>query len=114
MTRVKRGVTSRKKHKKVLVQSKGYYGARRNIFRSAKQAVIKSYQYSYINRKQKKRNMRRLWILKINAAVRKYNISYSFFIFKLKQVGLIINRKILSDMIVNDYNSFEFLIKKYF
>lgn len=112
MSRVKRGVFSKKKHKKILKQAKGYYGSRSRTFKSAKQAVIKSHQYSYKDRRQKKRVMRKNWILKINAASRKNNISYSNFIFKLKKSGIILNRKTLSDIITKNYYLFESIIKK--
>ncbi len=102
MTRVKRGVTARKRHKKVLKQAKGYYGARSRVYRVAKQAVIKANQYSYRDRKAKKRVFRRLWIIKINAAVREYGFSYSLFINKLKKNNITINRKNLVELIKNN------------
>lgn len=102
MTRVKRGVTARKRHKKILKQAKGYYGARSRVFRVAKQAVIKAHQYSYRDRKIKKRTFRQLWIIKINAAVREYGLSYSLFINKLKKNNININRKNLVNLIENN------------
>lgn len=116
MARVKRGVTAHERHKKILKQAKGYYGARSRVYRVAKQAVIKSGQYSYRDRRQKKRQFRKLWISRINAAVRIHKISYSNFIFGLKKIGVMINRKILSNIAILDNNTFCFLIqnvKKY-
>lgn len=110
MSRVKRGIIAKKKHKKILKLSKGYYGARNNVFRSAKQAVIKSHQYSYRDRRRKKRNFRKQWILKINAASRINNISYSKLIFNLKKNNIKINRKILFDLIKNNIEMFEKLV----
>ncbi len=112
MSRVKRGVIARKKHKKVLKKAKGYYGARSKVFRVAKQAVIKANQYSYRDRKCKKRLMRQNWILKINAATRNFNLSYSKFIFLMKKNNLFINRKILSEIIDTNFDIFSSLIKK--
>lgn len=112
MSRVKRGVTARKRHKKILQQAKGYYGARSKVFRVAKQAVIKSHQYSYRDRKVKKRLMRQSWIIKINAAARILGLSYGSFIFKLKENGININRKILSNIIDRDFNFFRTIFEK--
>ncbi|QCI27099.1 50S ribosomal protein L20 [Buchnera aphidicola] len=111
MARVKRGVVAHKKHKKILKQAKGYYGARSRVYRVAKQAVIKSGQYAYRDRRQKKRQFRKLWISRINAAVRLHDISYSNFIFGLKKNNIQINRKILSNLAIMDNNSFSFLVK---
>ncbi len=116
MVRIKRGVTSHASHKKILNKSKGYYGARSRTYRSAYQAVIKAGQYSYIDRKKKKRNFRKLWIIQINAKVREYGFSYSYFINKIKKLSLNINRKILSDIINNNpdyFNKIINLIKKF-
>ncbi len=110
MTRVKRGVTARKRHKKILKQAKGYYGARSKQYRTAKQAVIKANQYSYRDRKIKKRLQRKLWIIKINACVRQYGLSYNMFINKLKQYNININRKSLVELINN--NLFDTIINK--
>ena len=110
MTRVKRGVTARKKHKKILKQAKGYYGARSRVFRTAKQAVIKSHQYSYISRKQKKRTFRSVWITIINAAVNKYNLSYKKFINDLNQNNILINRKMFYLLIKKDENTFKTIL----
>lgn len=112
MSRVKRGVTARKRHKKILIQAKGYYGARSKVFRVAKQAVIKAHQYSYRDRKCKKRIFRRGWIAKINAATRIYGISYSKFIFLLKKTHSNINRKMLCNLISNDKNSFNIILNE--
>lgn len=110
MARVKRGVFSRKRHKKILLKAKGYYGARRKVYRVAKQAVIKAAQYAYRDRKQRKRQFRNLWIVRINAAVRNSGISYSLFIFGLKISNIYLNRKILSDMCVLDPVSFQKIV----
>jgi large subunit ribosomal protein L20 len=112
MSRVKRGVTAKKRHKKILQKAKGYYGARSKVFRVAKQAVIKAQQYSYRDRKCKKRLMRQNWILKINAAARQFGVSYSNFIYLMKKNNLLINRKILSEIIDSNFKIFEDLLKK--
>lgn len=106
MARVKRGVTARAKHKKVLAKAKGYYGARSRVFRVAKQAVIKAAQYAYIGRKQKKRVFRALWITRINAAAREHGMSYSVFINGLKKAAIEIDRKVLADIAVRDRTGF--------
>ncbi len=110
MVRIKRGKISHKKHKKILKLSKGYYSSRSRTYRSAYQAVIKSGLYSYRDRKQKKRNFRKLWIIQINAEVRKYGISYSKFIKKLSNINLKINRKILANIINNNNSLFKKII----
>jgi len=112
MSRVKRSVTSRNRHKKILKQARGYYGARSRTFKVAKQAVIKANQYSYRDRRNKKRTMRRLWIININALVRKYGYSYSRFIFLLKKLNININRKIFYDMCVEDKPYVDQIFKK--
>ena len=112
MSRVKRGVTARKRHKKILKQARGYYGARSKTFKVAKQAVIKAHQYSYRDRRQKKRVMRRLWITNINAAARKYGYSYSDFIFLLKKIKININRKILYTLIKEEKACIDNIFKK--
>ncbi|WP_338521408.1 50S ribosomal protein L20 [Candidatus Legionella polyplacis] len=112
MPRVKRGIISRKRHKKILKKAKGYYGARSRVFRVAKQAVIRANQYSYRDRKQRKRQFRSLWIIRINAKVREYGLSYSKFIYKLKRMGISLNRKILSNMAVYNHSIFLELLKK--
>lgn len=112
MPRVKRGVTARARHKKVLKKAKGYYGARSRVFRTAKQAVIKAGQYAYQGRKQKKRQFRSLWVIRINAAVCQHDLSYSKFIAGLKRAKIEIDRKILADMAVNDKKAFEIIVAK--
>ena len=106
MPRVKRGVASRARRKKVLKQAKGYYGARSRTFKVAKQAVIKAGQYAYRDRRQRKRQFRRLWITRINAACRLNGTTYSAFINGLKTNGIDLDRKILADMAVNDPQAF--------
>lgn len=112
MAHIKRGTTSKARHKKLLKKAKGYYGARSRTYRSANQAVIKSGQYSYRDRRQKKRQFRKLWIIRINAAARKNNISYNTFMFKLKQQNISINRKILSDIAIYNPVAFDSLISQ--
>ncbi len=106
MARVKRGVTARKRHKKILKQAKGYYNARRKVYRVAKQAVIKAGQYAYRDRKQRKRQFRALWITRINAAARINGMSYSRFINGLKKANISLDRKVLADMAVHDKTGF--------
>ena len=106
MARVKRGVQARARHKKVLGQAKGYYGARRKVYRVAKQAVIKAGQYSYRDRKQRKRQFRSLWIVRINAAAREFGLSYSRFIDGLNKADIQVDRKVLADLAVNDRAAF--------
>ena len=106
MPRVKRGVTARARHKKVLKQAKGYYGARSRVYRVAKQAVIKAGQYAYRDRKQRKRQFRALWIVRINAAARMNGISYSRLINGLTKANVAIDRKVLADIAVRDIESF--------
>ncbi|WP_334178254.1 50S ribosomal protein L20 [Pseudoxanthomonas sp.] len=112
MARVKRGVTARRRHKKVLHLAKGYYNARRKVFRVAKQAVIKAGQYAYIGRKQKKRNFRSLWITRINAAARLNGLSYSRFMNGLLKSGITLDRKVLADIAVHDAVGFAALAEK--
>ena len=112
MARVKRGVTARRRHKKVLHLAKGYYNARRKVFRVAKQAVIKAGQYAYIGRKQKKRNFRSLWITRINAAARINGMSYSRFMNGLLKAGITLDRKVLADIAVHDAAGFTALTEK--
>lgn len=107
MPRVKRGVTARARHKKVLAKAKGYYGARSRVFRVAKQAVIKAGQYAYRDRRNRKRVFRALWIIRINAAARQFGLSYSRLMDGLKKASIDIDRKILSDLAVNDKSAFE-------
>jgi large subunit ribosomal protein L20 len=112
MPRVKRGVTARARHKKVLKKAKGYYGARSRVFRTAKQAVIKAGQYAYIGRKQRKRQFRSLWIIRVSAAAVQSGISYSKFIAGLKLAKIEIDRKILADIAVHDKNAFVAIVDK--
>ena len=112
MARVKRGVTARRRHKKIIGQAKGYYNARRKVFRVAKQAVTKALQYAYIGRKQKKRHFRTLWIARINAASRANGISYSRFMNGLLKAGITLDRKVLADIAVHDAAGFTALTEK--
>ena len=111
MPRVKRGVTARARHKKVLKQAKGYYGARSRVYRVAKQAVIKAGQYAYRDRKQRKRQFRSLWIVRINAAARECGLSYSRFITGVNKANVDIDRKVLADIAVRDKDAFAELAK---
>lgn len=111
MPRVKRGVTARARHKKVLKQARGYYGARSRVFRVAKQAVIKAGQYAYRDRKQRKRQFRALWITRINAAARECGLSYSRFMDGLKKASIELDRKVLADLAVYDKEAFAELAK---
>ncbi len=106
MARVKRSVVARRRHKKILKQAKGYYGARSRVFRVAKQAVIKAGQYAYRDRKQKKRVFRALWITRINAQARINDITYSRLIAGLKKAEITIDRRVLADLAVNDKDAF--------
>ena len=112
MPRVKRGVTARARHKKVMAQAKGYYGRRKNVFRVAKQAVTKAGQYAYRDRRQRKRQFRALWIARINAASRECGMSYSRFVNGLKRAGIEIDRKILADIAVTDKGCFAVLVEQ--
>ncbi|RQW82598.1 MAG: 50S ribosomal protein L20 [Methylococcus sp.] len=111
MPRVKRGVTARARHKKVLKQAKGYYGARSRVYRVAKQAVIKAGQYAYRDRRQRKRQFRALWIVRINAAAREFGLSYSRFMAGLSKASVSIDRKVLADIAVHDKEAFAALAK---
>ena len=106
MPRVKRGVTARARHKKVIEQAKGYSGRRKNVFRVAKQAVTKAGQYAYRDRRQRKRQFRALWIMRINAAAREHGLSYSRFIDGLNKAEIDIDRKVLADIAVHDKSTF--------
>lgn len=110
MARVKRGVTARAKHKKVLKKAKGYYGAKSRTFRAAKQQVIKSGQYAYRDRRVKKREFRALWIIRIGAATKELGLSYSRFIDGLAKAGVALDRKVLADLAVNDKAAFGALV----
>lgn len=112
MPRVKRGVTAKKRHKKVLKKAKGYYGARSRIYRVAKQAVIKAAQYAYRDRKQRKRQFRALWIIRINAAAREHGLSYSRFINGLKKTNIEIDRKILADLAIHNKDAFAAIVER--
>ena len=112
MARVKRGVTTHARHKKVIKAAKGYYGARKNLFTVATQAVEKASQYAYRDRRNKKRNFRGLWIQRINAGSRLHGLNYSKFMNGLKLAGIEIDRKILSDLAVYEPLAFEELVSK--
>ncbi|MEP9386973.1 50S ribosomal protein L20 [Mesorhizobium sp. KR9-304] len=112
MARVKRGVTAHAKHKKVLDAAKGFYGRRKNTIRIAKQAVEKSLQYAYRDRKNRKRNFRALWVQRINAAVREHGLTYGRFIDGLNKAGIEIDRKVLSDMAIHEPQAFAALVAK--
>ena len=111
MPRVKRGVTARARHKKVLEQAKGYRGRRSKVYRIAKQAVMRAGQYAYRDRRNKKRVFRALWITRINAAARLSGMSYSTFISGLKKKNVEVNRKMLADLAVNDAQGFAQLVE---
>jgi len=112
MARVKRGVIARRRHKKVLSQARGYYNARRKVYRVAIQAVTKAGQYAYRDRRQRKRQFRRLWITRINAAARINGMSYSRFMNGLKKADIAIDRKVLADLAVHDAAAFGALAEK--
>ncbi|MGI9440669.1 MAG: 50S ribosomal protein L20 [Parvibaculales bacterium] len=110
MSRVKRGVTSHARHKKILAQAKGYYGRRKNTIRVAKQAVTKAGQYAYRDRKARKRSFRALWIVRINAASRNHGLTYGRLIDGLNKAGIGIDRKMLADLAVREPTAFEALV----
>ena len=112
MARVKRGVIAGRRHKKVLAKAKGYYNARRKVYRTDKQAVIKAGQYAYRDRRAKKRDMRALWITRINAAARVHGLSYSRLISGLNVVGFEVDRKMLADLAVQDAAAFGAIAEK--
>ena len=112
MPRVKRGVTARASHKKILKQAKGYYGARSRVFRVAKQAVIKAGQYAYRDRRQRKRQFRALWIARINAGARECGLSYSRFIDGLKKANIEMDRRVLADLAMNEKIAFAVLAEQ--
>jgi large subunit ribosomal protein L20 len=112
MARVKRGVIAGRRHKKILKKAKGYYNARRKVFRAAKQAVIKAGQYAYRGRREKKREFRALWITRINAAARLCGLSYSTLIDGMSKAGLAIDRKVLADLAVHDLPAFTAIAEK--
>ena len=112
MPRSTNSVASRKRRKKILKQAKGYFGRRKNVYTVAKNAVEKGYLYSYRDRKNKKRTFRALWIQRINAAVRQYDLSYSKFIGLLNENNIEINRKVLADLAMHNPEAFEAIVKK--
>ena len=112
MSRVKRGILVKKRHKKVLKAAKGYYGARSRLFKSAREAIDKALKYSYRDRKVKKRQFRALWIVRINAACRMNGISYSAFMNALNKKGYSLNRKVLSELANSDPAAFSSIVKK--
>jgi len=112
MARVKRGVTARAAHKKIVKAAKGYFGRRKNTFRSAVQAVEKAGQYAYRDRRTKKRNFRALWIQRINAATRELGLTYGRFIHGLGKAGIEVDRKVLADLAVHDPQGFAALVEK--
>ncbi|HET9047608.1 MAG TPA: 50S ribosomal protein L20 [Chiayiivirga sp.] len=112
MARVKRGTIARRRHNKVLSRAKGYYNARRKVYRVANQAVIKAGQYAYIGRKQKKRQFRALWIVRINAAARQFGLSYSRLMNGLKKANITLDRKVLADLAVHDIAAFGAVAEK--
>ncbi|MBV0899368.1 MAG: 50S ribosomal protein L20 [Wolbachia endosymbiont of Fragariocoptes setiger] len=111
MARVKRGVTTHARHKKVLKLAKGYRGRAKNCYRIALQRVEKALQYAYRDRRNRKRDFRSLWIIRINAAVREHALTYGMFMHKLKLAGINLNRKVLAEMAVNHKNEFAELVK---
>ena len=112
MPRVKRGVTARARHKKVIALAKGYRGRRKNVYRIAKQAVMKAGQYAYRDRRQRKRQFRQLWITRINAGARQHGLSYSKFMNGLKRAAIVLDRKVLADLAVFDKATFAQLVEK--
>ncbi|MBP1559045.1 MAG: 50S ribosomal protein L20 [Oscillospiraceae bacterium] len=112
MARVKGAMMTRKRRKKVLKLAQGYFGGKRKLFRTAKEAVMKSGNYAYIGRKQKKRDFRRLWITRISAACRINGVNYSTFMNGLKKAGIELNRKMLSELAINDPKAFANLVEK--
>ena len=111
MARIKKGVAANARHKKVLKQAKGYYGAKSKLYRSANEAVMRALRSSYRGRKEKKREFRKLWITRINAGTRMYGMSYSQFMHGLKRADVNIDRKILADLAMNDTPAFEKLVE---
>jgi large subunit ribosomal protein L20 len=112
MSRVKRGVTTHARHRKIIKAAKGYWGRRKNTFRAANQAVEKAGQYAYRDRKVRKRNFRALWIQRINAGVREHGLTYGRFIDGLNKAGVEIDRKVLADLAVHDADAFKALVDK--
>ena len=112
MARVKRGVTGHAKHKKIYKEVKGHYGRRKNTIRIARQSMEKANQYAYRDRKNKKRSFRALWIQRINAAVRPFGLNYSRFIDGLARAGILVDRKVLSDLAIREPASFQAIVEK--
>ncbi len=112
MARIKRGIMAHKRHKKILKRAQGYWGGRHRLFKTANEAVAHSLQYAYRDRRNKKRDFRRLWITRINAGARMHGLSYNRFIEGLRKADITIDRKILADMAVNDQAGFALLVKK--
>ncbi len=112
MPRVKRGVTARASHKKVIARAKGFRGRRNNVFRIANEAVMRAGQYAYRDRRNKKRDFRSLWITRINAAVREHGLSYSVFMNGLKKAAITVDRKVLADIAVMDKPAFTKFVEK--
>ena len=112
MPRVKRGVVARATHKKLLAKAKGYRGRRKNVYRVAKQAVMKAGQYAYRDRRQKKRQFRTLWIARINAAAREFGMPYSVFMNGLKKADIQVDRKVLSDIAIFDKPAFAYFVEQ--
>ena len=111
MTRVRNGVVTKRRHKKILKEARGYFGSKHREFKSAKEQLMHAGQYAYRDRRQKKREFRKLWIVRINAACREEGISYSRFIEGLNKAGLEINRKMLSEIAINDKEAFKKLVE---
>ena len=112
MSRVKRGVTTHARHRKIIKKAKGYYGSRKNTFRTANQAVEKAGQYAYRDRRTKKRNFRALWIQRINAGTRELGLTYGRFIDGLGKAGIEVDRKVLSDLAIHEPEAFKALVEK--
>lgn len=112
MARVKGALATRKRRKKVLKLAKGYYGAKSKLFKTAKEAVMKSGQYAYVGRKQKKRDFRRLWITRISAGCKQNGMNYSTFMNGMKKAGITMNRKMLSELAIHDCEAFTALVEK--
>lgn len=112
MARIKGALATRKRRKKILKLAKGYYGAKSKLFKTAKEAVMKSGQYAYIGRRQKKRDFRRLWITRISAAAKMNGMNYSTFMNGLKKAGISLNRKMLAELAVSDAAAFTALVEK--
>lgn len=112
MARIKGGLNAKKRHKKILKAAKGFFGARSKKYRVAKQSVMRAMAHAFAGRKQTKRDFRKIWIVRINAAARKNNISYSKFMYGIKKLNMNINRKMLADLAVNDAKAFSELVEK--